>query len=152
MGIFFKKIRQKSVMEMAAIRQRKDCETTGARDSNCNCNRNEPRLGYRKLPACDTADYQTALPWEERGGRRGGDTPRTLRPTAKCNCKIGTAEREAIVPGPASIKKRLDLFASDLLEQPGAREIPIIIKGGQRNSKNLRRLLIGHASKIPQFD
>ena len=47
---------------------------------------------------------------------------------------------------------RTDLFASDLLEQPGAREIPIIIKGGQRNSKDLRCLLVGHASEIPQFD
>src|SRR6266403_2146231 len=44
-----------------------------------------------------------------------------------------------------------DLFASDLLEQPGARKIPIIIKGGQRNSKNLRCLLVGHAGEIPQF-
>src|SRR6266481_5300727 len=44
------------------------------------------------------------------------------------------------------------LFPSDFLEEPGAREIPIIIKGGQGNSKNLRCLLIGHASEIPQFD
>jgi len=44
----------------------------------------------------------------------------------------------------------MNLFASDLLEQPGAREIPIIIKGGQRNSKNLRCLLVGHASEIPR--
>src|SRR6185369_13805078 len=47
---------------------------------------------------------------------------------------------------------RTDLFGSDLLEQPGAREIPIIIKGGQRNSKDLRCLLVGHANEIPQFD
>src|SRR6266511_1335364 len=47
---------------------------------------------------------------------------------------------------------RTDLFASDLLEQPGAREIPIIIKGGQRNSDDLRCLLVGHAGEIPQFD
>src|SRR6266481_4770230 len=44
------------------------------------------------------------------------------------------------------------LFPSDFLEEPGAREIPIIIKGGQGNSKNLRCLLVGHASEIPQFD
>src|SRR6266699_1714247 len=47
---------------------------------------------------------------------------------------------------------RIDLFASDLLEQPGAREIPIIIKGGQRNSKDLRCLLVVHPGEIPQFD
>jgi len=46
----------------------------------------------------------------------------------------------------------MNLFASDFLEEPGAREIPIIIKSGQRNSKNLRCLLVGHASEIPQFD
>src|SRR5712664_2897178 len=46
----------------------------------------------------------------------------------------------------------MNLFSADLLEQPGAREIPSIIKGGQRNSKNLRCLLVGHASEIPQFD
>src|SRR6267378_7888013 len=46
----------------------------------------------------------------------------------------------------------MNLFASDLLEQPGAGEIPIIIKGGQRNSKDMRCLLVGHASEIPQFD
>jgi hypothetical protein len=46
----------------------------------------------------------------------------------------------------------LELFLSDFLEKPGAREIPIIIKGGQGNAKNLRRLLVGHASEIPQFD
>src|SRR5713101_7441715 len=48
--------------------------------------------------------------------------------------------------------RRMNLFASDLLEQPGAREIPIIIKGGQRNSKDLRCLLVVHPSEIPQFD
>ena len=42
-----------------------------------------------------------------------------------------------------------DLFLSDLLEQPGAREIPIIIHRGERNSKHLRCLLVGHASEIP---
>ena len=45
---------------------------------------------------------------------------------------------------------RTDLFASDLLEQPGARESPIIIKGGQRNAQNWR-CLVGHANEIPQF-
>jgi len=53
---------------------------------------------------------------------------------------------------PTCGEKRKDSFGSDLLEQPGAREIPIIIKGGQRNSKYLRCLLVGHASEIPQFD
>jgi len=37
---------------------------------------------------------------------------------------------------------RTDLFASDFLEQPGARKIPVIIDGGQRNPQNLRYLLI----------
>ena len=32
---------------------------------------------------------------------------------------------------------RTDLFASDFLEQPGARKIPVIIDGGQRNPQNL---------------
>src|SRR6266404_3001314 len=48
--------------------------------------------------------------------------------------------------------RRMNLFPSDFLEQPGAREIPIIIKGGQRNSKDPRCLLVGHASEITQFD
>jgi hypothetical protein len=30
-----------------------------------------------------------------------------------------------------------DLLASNFIEKPGAREIPIIINGGQRNSKDL---------------
>src|SRR6266446_5781287 len=47
---------------------------------------------------------------------------------------------------------RTDLFASDFLEEPGARKIPVIIDGRQRNPQNLRYLLIAHASKIPQFD
>src|SRR6266542_6120215 len=46
---------------------------------------------------------------------------------------------------------RTDLFPSDLLEQPGAREIPVIIDGGQRNPQNLRYLLIAHPGEIPQF-
>ena len=46
----------------------------------------------------------------------------------------------------------MNLFASDFLEEPGAREIPIIINGGQGNSKNLRCLLVGHANEISQFD
>src|SRR6267154_1801605 len=44
------------------------------------------------------------------------------------------------------------LFASDLLEEPGARKIPVIIDGGQRNPQNLRYLFIAHPSEIPQFD
>jgi len=44
-----------------------------------------------------------------------------------------------------------DLFPSDFLEQPGAREIPVIIDGGQRNPQNLRYLLIAHPGEIPQF-
>src|SRR6266567_4944309 len=47
---------------------------------------------------------------------------------------------------------RTNLFASDFLEQPGTREIPVIIDGGQGNPQNLRYLLIAHASEIPQFD
>jgi hypothetical protein len=47
---------------------------------------------------------------------------------------------------------RTGLIASHFLEQPGEREIPIIIKSGQRNSKNLRCLLIGHANEISQFN
>src|SRR6266487_5111445 len=44
-----------------------------------------------------------------------------------------------------------DSFPSDFLEQPGAREIPVIIDGGQRNPQNLRYLLIAHPGEIPQF-
>src|SRR5258706_15814972 len=46
----------------------------------------------------------------------------------------------------------MSLFPSDFLEQPGARKIPVIIDGGQRNPQNLGYLLIGHSSEIPQFD
>src|SRR6266853_655076 len=58
--------------------------------------------------------------------------------------RLLTPLMRAIVPA--------SLFASDLLEEPGARKIPVIIDGGQRNPQNLRYLLIAHPSEIPQFD
>src|SRR6266446_7783253 len=48
--------------------------------------------------------------------------------------------------------RRMNLFASDFLEQPGARKIPVIIDGGKGNPQNLRYLLIAHPSEISQFD
>src|SRR5712671_610973 len=72
-------------------------------------------------------------------------------------------DRNDIVPGNRSSqlnrrklrippRKGTNLFASDFLEQPGARKVPVIIDGGQRNPQNLRCLLVVHPSEIPQFD
>src|SRR6266404_2868310 len=61
-------------------------------------------------------------------------------------------KRETLAKTPTCGEKRKDLFPSDFLEQPGARKIPVIIDGGQRNPQNLRYLLIAHAGEIPQFN
>src|SRR6266568_2962512 len=61
-------------------------------------------------------------------------------------------KRESGEKTPTVQARRMNLFASDFLEQPGARKIPVIIDGGQRNPQNLRYLRIAHPSEIAQFD
>ena len=63
--------------------------------------------------------------------------------------RLDGGKRKSMAKTPTCGEKRKDSFGSDLLEQPGAREVPIIIKGGQRNSKDLRCLLVVHPSEIP---
>src|SRR5262245_19157466 len=43
------------------------------------------------------------------------------------------------------------LFTLDMLEEPGAREIPVIVGGGQRDPQNLGYFFVGHPNEIPQF-
>ena len=58
--------------------------------------------------------------------------------------RLHSGKRESGEKTPTVQARRMNLFASDFLEQPGARKIPVIIDGGQRNPQNLRYLLIAH--------